>query len=180
MLVVSEGLLSQVLLWKVSTLTQLDPPSSDFVGEGPVLSIRYSLDAKLIGIQRSNHEIQFRNRETGDTFSQRCKPDSESILGFFWTDCPICDVILIKTRFAPQNLSYQLKATLINSGSTSYSTSIFFFSEMPHTAIFYAVVLLLFYNSEPIFICLCIFKHDNVCLMLPCSKENGLNSLTAG
>ncbi|WOK93209.1 hypothetical protein Cni_G01904 [Canna indica] len=87
----------QVLSWKVGTSTQLDPPSSDFVGEGPVLSIRYSLDGKLIGIQRSNHEIQFKNRETGGTFSQRCKPDSESILGFIWTDCPSCDVILIKT-----------------------------------------------------------------------------------
>ncbi|XP_042441044.1 regulator of MON1-CCZ1 complex-like [Zingiber officinale] len=86
-----------VLSWKVGTSSELDPPSSDFVGDGPVLFIRYSLDAKLIGIQRSHHEIQFKNRETGQTFSYRCKTDSERILGFFWTDCPSCDIILIKT-----------------------------------------------------------------------------------
>ncbi|KAG6473595.1 hypothetical protein ZIOFF_067512 [Zingiber officinale] len=40
-----------VLSWKVGTSSELDPPSSDFVGDGPVLFIRYSLDAKLIGIQ---------------------------------------------------------------------------------------------------------------------------------
>ncbi|URD72550.1 Colon cancer-associated protein Mic1-like [Musa troglodytarum] len=87
----------QVLSWKVSPSTQSDPPNSDFIGEGPVLSIRYSLDGKLIGIQRSNQEIQFINRESRETFSRRCRPDSESILGFFWTDCPSCDVLLIKT-----------------------------------------------------------------------------------
>ncbi|KAJ8498506.1 hypothetical protein OPV22_009058 [Ensete ventricosum] len=87
----------QVLSWKVGPSTQPDPPNSDFIGEGPVLSIRYSLDGKLIGIQRSNQEIQFKNRESRETFSRRCRPDSESILGFFWTDCPSCDVLLIKT-----------------------------------------------------------------------------------
>ncbi|CAL9148508.1 unnamed protein product [Musa hybrid cultivar] len=86
-----------VLSWKVGPSTQSDPPNSDFIGEGPVLSIRYSLDGKLIGIQRSNQEIQFINRESRETFSRRCRPDSESILGFFWTDCPSCDVLLIKT-----------------------------------------------------------------------------------
>ncbi|XP_073006308.1 uncharacterized protein [Typha latifolia] len=87
----------QVLYWKIGPSTQLDPPNSDSIGEGPVLSIRFSLDQKVIGIQRSNHEVQFKNRETGETFSRRCRPDSESILGFFWTDCPTCDIIFIKT-----------------------------------------------------------------------------------
>ncbi|ONK75056.1 uncharacterized protein A4U43_C03F12860 [Asparagus officinalis] len=87
----------QVLSWKIGNSTQVDPPDSDSISEGPVLSIRYSLDKKVIGIQRSNHEIQFKNRETGETFSRRCRPDSESILGFFWTDSPYCDVIFIKT-----------------------------------------------------------------------------------
>lgn len=86
----------RVLSWKTSPI-QLEPPSSDSISEGPVLCIRYSLDRKVIGIQRSNHVIEFRNRETGEIFSRRCKPDAETILGFFWTDCPSCDIIFIKT-----------------------------------------------------------------------------------
>ncbi|KAJ0988454.1 hypothetical protein J5N97_006810 [Dioscorea zingiberensis] len=87
----------QVLSWKIAPTIQLDPPESDSVSEGPILSIRYSLDRKVIGIQRSNHEIQFKNRETGEMFTRKYRPDSESILGFFWTDCPTCDIIFIKT-----------------------------------------------------------------------------------
>ncbi|XP_078163983.1 C18orf8 [Carex rostrata] len=87
----------QVLSWKVGAPTEHNPPNSDLIGEGPVLSIRYSLDQKAIAIQRSNHEVEFRNRETGLTFSRKCKQDSERILGLFWTDCPTCDIILIKT-----------------------------------------------------------------------------------
>ncbi|KAG6470688.1 hypothetical protein ZIOFF_071765 [Zingiber officinale] len=94
-----------VLSYKVGT-SQLDPHSSDFVGGGPVLFIRYSLDAKLIGIHRSNHEIQFKNRESGQIFSHICKTDTERILGFFWTDCPSCDLILIKTRLFHQKAHY--------------------------------------------------------------------------
>lgn len=87
----------QVLSWKIGLPAQLEPPNSDSINEGPVLSIRYSLDGKVIGIQRSNNEIQFKKRETGESFSRRCRPDSECILGFFWTDCPDCDIIFIKT-----------------------------------------------------------------------------------
>lgn len=96
----------QVLSWKIGNSNQLDPPNSDSINEGPVLSIRCSLDRKIIGIQRSNTEIQFKNRETGGTFSRRCRPDAESILGFFWTDCPECDVIFIKTS-GIELLSYE-------------------------------------------------------------------------
>ncbi|PKU77994.1 regulator of MON1-CCZ1 complex [Dendrobium catenatum] len=87
----------QVLSWKTAQCDQYDPPNSDSISEGPVLSIRYSLDKKVICIQRSNQEIQFKNKETGKSFSWRCKSGSESILGFFWTDCPSCDIIFIKT-----------------------------------------------------------------------------------
>lgn len=89
--------LLQVLSWKMGSVNQSEPPCSDSIGEGPVLFIRYSLDKKVIAIQRSNHEVEFRNRETGDTFIQIYKPESENILGFFWTDCPTCDFVLIKT-----------------------------------------------------------------------------------
>lgn len=73
-------------------------PTSDSLTEGPIVSIRYSLDLKFIAVQRSDQEIQFWDRGSGETFSQRCKSESESILGFFWTDCPLCDIVFVKTR----------------------------------------------------------------------------------
>ncbi|XP_058204816.1 uncharacterized protein LOC131318837 [Rhododendron vialii] len=87
----------QVFSWKTSPFSPLVAPTSDSVCEGPVLSVRFSLDAKVLAIQRSNHDIQFWNRETGNTFSQKYRSDSESILGFFWTDCPTCDIVFVKT-----------------------------------------------------------------------------------
>lgn len=88
----------QVFSWKIVPFTPAVAPNSDSINEGPILSIKFSLDGKLIAIQRSNHEIQFQHQETGETFTQKCKSESESILGFFWTDCPICDVVFVKTR----------------------------------------------------------------------------------
>lgn len=87
----------QVFVWNTSLPTSQSVFSVDSIAEGPVLSIRYSLDGKVIAVQRSIHEIQFRDKETGQDFSQRCKSDSENILGFFWTDCPNCDIIFVKT-----------------------------------------------------------------------------------
>ncbi|KAF9599348.1 hypothetical protein IFM89_036805 [Coptis chinensis] len=88
---------NKVFVWKTAPISLQDAPNVDLIDEGTVLSIRYSLDGKVIGIQRSNQEIQFWNRETGQDFTQRCRSDSESILGFFWTDCATCDVIFVKT-----------------------------------------------------------------------------------
>ncbi|XP_011625281.1 uncharacterized protein C18orf8 isoform X1 [Amborella trichopoda] len=85
----------QVFSWQVSRYASCDAPSSDSVSEGPVLSIRYSLDGNIIAIQRSNNEIEFRNQGTGSTFNHRCR--SDHILGFFWTDCPTCDIVIIKS-----------------------------------------------------------------------------------
>ncbi|XP_041024360.1 uncharacterized protein LOC121265011 [Juglans microcarpa x Juglans regia] len=87
----------RVFSWKTVPFSPLADPISDLISEGPILSIRYSLDAKFIAVQRSNHDIQFWHRETGETFSQRCRSESESILGFFWTDCPLCDIVFVKT-----------------------------------------------------------------------------------
>ncbi|CAN6318557.1 unnamed protein product [Urochloa humidicola] len=104
----------RILYWKIAPSIPSGPPNSDPVNEGPVLSVRYSLDHKVIGIHRSRHEIEFRNRETGETCSKKCKADSETILGFFWTDCPTCDVILVKTSgldllaYEPQSHSFRL------------------------------------------------------------------------
>ncbi|XP_031483277.1 uncharacterized protein LOC116252845 [Nymphaea colorata] len=87
----------RVYVWQTGLGARCEPPNSDSINDGPVLSIRYSLDGKVIGIHRSNHEVEFKNRETGAIFYGKCKSGSESILGFFWTDCPTCDVVFIKT-----------------------------------------------------------------------------------
>ncbi|KAF5772864.1 putative regulator of MON1-CCZ1 complex [Helianthus annuus] len=87
----------QVVSWKISPFSSDVAPTTDTISEGPILSVRYSLDSKLIAVQRSNHEVQFWVRETGETFSQKSKSESDSILGFFWTDCAVCDIVFVKT-----------------------------------------------------------------------------------
>lgn len=87
----------QVFCWKTTLFNPNVTPSSDLIGEGPVLSIRYSLDLKLLAVQRSPHEVHIKNRESGDTFSHKCRSESERILGFFWTDSPTCDIVFVKT-----------------------------------------------------------------------------------
>ncbi|XP_011005300.1 PREDICTED: uncharacterized protein C18orf8-like isoform X1 [Populus euphratica] len=107
----------QVFSWKVAPFDPLVAPTSDLISEGPILSIRYSLDAKIIAIQRTSQEIQFFHRETGQNFYHKCKPESESILGFFWTDCPRCHFVLVKTSgldllvFDAESKSFQLVDT---------------------------------------------------------------------
>lgn len=92
----------QVFCWKTTPFNPNVTPSSDQIGEGPVLSIRFSLDLKLLAVQRSHHEVQIQNRESGDTFSFKCRSESERILGFFWTDSPTCDIVFVKTRYIAQ------------------------------------------------------------------------------
>lgn len=88
---------SQVFSWKTAPFSHLATPTTDSISEGPILAVRFSLDEKLIAVQRSNSEIQFWHRETGENFRKKCKSESESILGFFWTDCPLCDIVVVKT-----------------------------------------------------------------------------------
>lgn len=108
---------TQVVSWKISPFTSDVAPTTDTISEGPVLSVRYSLDAKLIAIQRSNNEVQFWIRETGETFSQKSKSESDNILGFFWTDCAVCDIVFVKTSgldlytYAPELKSLELIET---------------------------------------------------------------------
>ncbi|KAJ0027228.1 hypothetical protein Pint_36375 [Pistacia integerrima] len=86
----------QIFSWKTVPFSPLAIPTSDSISEGPILCIRFSLDAKLIAIQQSSTEIQIWNRETKESFSHRCRPELESILGFFWTDCALCDIVIVK------------------------------------------------------------------------------------
>ncbi|XP_038993123.1 uncharacterized protein LOC120116781 [Hibiscus syriacus] len=87
----------QIFSWKTAPFSLNAAPDIDSITEGPICSIRFSLDEKLIAVQRSNTSIQFFHRETGEIFTHRCKSESETILGFFWTDCPSCDIVVVKT-----------------------------------------------------------------------------------
>ncbi|KAF3589067.1 hypothetical protein F2Q69_00031869, partial [Brassica cretica] len=66
-------------------------------GVSPILSIRFSIDKKVIAVQRSDYEIQFFHRETKQILNHKCRAGSESILGFFWSDSPLCDLAIVKT-----------------------------------------------------------------------------------
>ncbi|KAL5053722.1 hypothetical protein RYX36_034404 [Vicia faba] len=86
-----------VFSWKVSLFDPLIGPTTYSISEGLIIAIWYSLDIKDITIQRSGHEIQFWDRETAEMFSHKCRAESESILGFFWTDIQQCDIVVVKT-----------------------------------------------------------------------------------
>lgn len=54
---------------------------------GPVLSIKFSLDHKILAVQRKNNSVEFMNFDGNslDTeYSQNCKKNS-NILGFVWS-----------------------------------------------------------------------------------------------
>lgn len=54
---------------------------------GPVLSIKFSLDHKVLAVQRKNNSVEFMNFDGSslDTeYSQSCKKNS-NILGFVWS-----------------------------------------------------------------------------------------------
>ncbi|KAL0676053.1 hypothetical protein Bca4012_004034 [Brassica carinata] len=88
---------SQVFSWETATFNPDVSPSVDSIPEGPILSVRFSLDKKVIAVQRSDCEIQFFHRETKQTLTHKCRAGSESLLGFFWSDSPLCDLAVVKT-----------------------------------------------------------------------------------
>ncbi|GAA0147153.1 hypothetical protein LIER_06921 [Lithospermum erythrorhizon] len=87
----------QVFSWKIAPFDPHIDPVPDPVSEGPVVSMRYSFNSELLAIQRSSQELHIWNKKSGQTFSQKCRFESESILGFFWTDCRTCDLVIVKT-----------------------------------------------------------------------------------
>nr|VDD46699.1 unnamed protein product [Brassica oleracea] len=97
---------SQDFSWQTSPFNPDASPSVDSICEGPIihglgvspiLSIRFSIDKKVIAVQRSDCEIQFFHRETKQILNHKCRAGSESILGFFWSDSPLCDLAIVKT-----------------------------------------------------------------------------------
>ena len=76
------------------------------LGVSPILSIRFSIDKKVIAVQRSDCEIQFFHRETKQILNHKCRAGSESILGFFWSDSPLCDLAIVKTRWGSVSFNF--------------------------------------------------------------------------
>eukprot|EP00249_Psilotum_nudum_P017993 c26590_g1_i1 orf=421-2790(+) len=88
---------NKVFSWTVNRHPHSDNPSITSIREGPVLALRFSLDRKFLAVQRSNSELELICRETGATCLQQCKYRAERILGFFWTDCPTCNLVFVTT-----------------------------------------------------------------------------------
>ncbi|KAL3700935.1 hypothetical protein R1sor_018957 [Riccia sorocarpa] len=86
---------SKVNAWPVNQRPPPDSPAITPIKEGPVLHVRFSLDAKILAVQRSHQEVEFINKDTGMVFSQKCRAGTERILGLFWSDCPTCDLVLV-------------------------------------------------------------------------------------
>ena len=73
-------------------------PSSTPVGEGPVLAARFSLDGKVLAVQRSLTDVEFiPSGDGGGAFWQRCRRGGETILGFFWASSAGVDFVLATT-----------------------------------------------------------------------------------
>ncbi|KAH7279474.1 hypothetical protein KP509_37G021500 [Ceratopteris richardii] len=83
--------------WPVARHTQSNSPNVTVVDNGPVLGARFSLDLTILAIQSSDCEVSFYNRESGAKFKQLCRSRRDRILGFFWTDCPTCDIVFVTT-----------------------------------------------------------------------------------
>ncbi|MCO5595333.1 hypothetical protein L7F22_049375 [Adiantum nelumboides] len=86
---------NKVFSWPVARDSHPDSPSITTVDGGPVLAARFSLDGKILAIQNSDQEVSFFNRESGLKFKQRSRSHTQQILGFFWTDCPTCDIVFV-------------------------------------------------------------------------------------
>ncbi|CAK9200218.1 unnamed protein product [Sphagnum troendelagicum] len=88
---------SKVYSWPANQHPPPETPGVTNIKEGPILGVRFSLDCKILAVQRTNREIEFINRENGTGFSQQCKSGTDRIFGFFWTDCPSCDIVFVTT-----------------------------------------------------------------------------------
>jgi hypothetical protein len=88
----------QVYSWPTNQYPPAEAPGVTNIKEGPILGVRFSLDGKILAVQRTNREVEFINKENCTGFSQQCRTGTDRILGFFWTDCPSCDLVFVTTR----------------------------------------------------------------------------------
>ena len=75
------------------------PPTVTPVGEGPALAARFSLDGKVLAVQRSATDVEFvpASGGSGGAFWQRCRRPAETVLGFFWASSAGVDFVLATT-----------------------------------------------------------------------------------
>lgn len=69
------------------------PTLSTDTGVGPVLAARFSLDGKVLALQRSATDVEF-IVSGGASFWHRCKRPGEHLLGFFWPASVGVDFVL--------------------------------------------------------------------------------------
>ncbi|KAG0572838.1 hypothetical protein KC19_VG128700 [Ceratodon purpureus] len=100
---------TKVYSWPTNQHPPAEAPGVTNIKEGPILGVRYSLDGKILAIQRTNQEIEFVNKESCTGFRQQCRSGSDPILGFFWTDCPSCDVVFVTTSGLEMYILYLSK-----------------------------------------------------------------------
>jgi len=103
---------NKVYSWPTNQNPPAEAPGVTTIKEGPVLGVRYSLDGKLLAVQRTNQEIEFFNKENCTGFKQQCRSSSDRILGFFWTDCPACDIVFVTTSGLEMYTLYLSKSGL--------------------------------------------------------------------
>ena len=53
----------QVVSWEINPFASDVSATTETISDRPVLSVRYSLDSKLIVVQRSNREVQFGSKK---------------------------------------------------------------------------------------------------------------------
>ncbi|KAK6289602.1 hypothetical protein POUND7_001143 [Theobroma cacao] len=173
----------QVFSWKTTPFSPLAASTTDSIDEGPICSIRFSLDEKFIAVQRSNILIQFWHRETGETFTHRCKSESENILGFFWTDCPSCDIVVVKTR-CYYHLMHIILSYLKSSCSNGWTLSGHAASGLDLFAYDYASKSLALVEARKLNVSWYVYTHESRLVLLAsgmqCKTFNGLQLSSAG
>ncbi|XP_065184010.1 regulator of MON1-CCZ1 complex-like [Sycon ciliatum] len=126
---------------------------------GPVLSIKFSLDKKVLAIQRSSQHVDFVNLgKSGDAaaYSQQCKGKTTEVRSFHWTN--INEIIFVTTQGVEFYQVFPEKRSLKLLRSFSVSVNWFVFSPLKN-------VLLLSTSSAGNTICPFHFRPQQVTRM---------------
>ncbi|KAL4523794.1 hypothetical protein Ndes2437A_g00367 [Nannochloris sp. 'desiccata'] len=102
-----------------STTTSTTPSRAFLVSSGPpITAVRASLDGNFTALQRSKLQIEFLDHSNGNMFvetPQQNKSASAVLHGFFWTDAPEAEFVLVTSMglelYSPKIGSQSLKYT---------------------------------------------------------------------
>lgn len=118
----------------VNSLSNNNDIKLNLPDRGQVISMKFSLDQKILAIQRTARTIQFVNLHNADLteYSQSCKSKSSThLLGFNWTD--INEIVLITNQGVELYQVNPEKRTLKQLKSWSVQTNWFIYSHENHT-----------------------------------------------